>query len=198
MEDKNKQREVKSTKKSLWVFFWACLKISAFTFGGGHIIVPLQKRKFSDELQWIEEDKILDLVSIAQSAPGSIAINASAMMGNYLFGAKGVITAVVASILPPLVILSVISSFYHAFASSKIARAVLRGMQAAVSALLTFTVVNMTVNLLKLKSGYLTAVLILCLGLVLFTSINVIFVILIAALLALVFYGIDSSIERGH
>ena len=64
-----------------WDLFVATLQLSAFTVGGGFVIVPLMRRKFIREKQWLDEDEMLDLTAIAQSAPGSIAINASILLG---------------------------------------------------------------------------------------------------------------------
>ncbi len=61
-------------KHVLWKLFISTLYLSAFTFGGGYVIVTLMKEKFVDELHWIEEDEMLDLIAIAQSAPGAIAV----------------------------------------------------------------------------------------------------------------------------
>mgnify|MGYP003204868980 FL=1 len=65
----------KSRKTILWKLFISTLYLSAFTFGGGYVIVTLMKNKFVDEYHWIEENEMLDLVAIAQSSPGAIAVN---------------------------------------------------------------------------------------------------------------------------
>ena len=70
-----------SRKKVLWKIFISTLYLSAFTFGGGYVIVSLMKKKFVDELHWIEEKEMLDLVAIAQSSPGAIAINGAIVVG---------------------------------------------------------------------------------------------------------------------
>ncbi|HHX36937.1 MAG TPA: chromate transporter [Clostridiaceae bacterium] len=174
--------------KSLWVFFLSCFKISAVTFGGGYVIVPLQKRRFCDELHWLEEDKILDLVAMGQCAPGPLAVNASTLMGYAMFGLKGALTAVVATALPPLIILSIISLFYNFFASNAVVRAILRGMQAAVAALIMYTVLTMAWRLLRMKSSFTITLLIVFLGLAIFSKINVIYIILAAIVVAVFSY----------
>ena len=70
-----------SRKKVLWKIFISTLYLSAFTFGGGYVIVSLMKKKFVDELHWVEEKEMLDLVAIAQSSPGAIAINGAIVVG---------------------------------------------------------------------------------------------------------------------
>ena len=67
--------------KKLCELFLSTLKISSTTFGGGFVIVPLLKKRFVDELGWLEEDEVLDLIAISQSSPGPIAVNASVLIG---------------------------------------------------------------------------------------------------------------------
>ena len=71
------EQQEKTQDKKLWKIFWSTFYLSAFTFGGGYVIVSLMKKKFVDEYHWIEEEEMLDLVAIAQSAPGAIAVNGS-------------------------------------------------------------------------------------------------------------------------
>ena len=74
--------------------FFSTLYLSAFTFGGGYVIVSLMKKKFVDEYHWIEEDEMLDLIAIAQSAPGAIAVNGAIVVGYKLAGLPGVLLLV--------------------------------------------------------------------------------------------------------
>ena len=80
--------------KLLWTLFHSMLAISAFTFGGGFVIVPLMKKRFVDKLKWLEEDEMLDMTAIAQASPGAIAVNASILVGRRLAGAAGIAAAV--------------------------------------------------------------------------------------------------------
>ena len=117
-----------------WMLMREMLLISSMTFGGGFVIVSLMKKRFVDELHLLEEDEMLDLAAIAQSAPGAIAVNAAILVGNRAAGAAGVISAVAGTVLPPLVILGVISVMYRAFAESGWVRAILCGMRAGAAA----------------------------------------------------------------
>lgn len=92
--------------------------LSAFTFGGGYVIVTLMKKKFVDEYHWIDEQEMLDLVAIAQSSPGAIAVNGAIVVGYKLAGIAGVLTTVIATVLPPFTILTLISFCYAAFRSN--------------------------------------------------------------------------------
>ena len=77
--------------------FLSTLYLSAFTFGGGYVIVTLMKKKLVDEYHWIDEQEMLDLVAIAQSSPGAIAVNGAIVVGYKLAGMAGVLTAVIAT-----------------------------------------------------------------------------------------------------
>ena len=84
---------MENKKNVLLKIFISTLYLSAFTFGGGYVIVTLMKKKFVDEYRWIEEDEMLDLVAIAQSAPGAIAVNGAIVVGYKLAGIAGALTA---------------------------------------------------------------------------------------------------------
>ena len=106
-------------KNKYWQLFLSTFKLSACTFGGGFVIIPLMRERFVKELHWIEEEEMLDLTAIAQSSPGSIAINASILVGYHVAGIPGALITVVGAALPPLIIISIISAFYQAFRSNK-------------------------------------------------------------------------------
>ena len=117
-------------KNKYWQLFLSTFKLSACTFGGGFVIIPLMRERFVKELQWIEEEEMLDLTAIAQSSPGSIAINASILVGYHVAGIPGALITVVGSALPPLIIISIISAFYQAFRSNKYVSMAMTGMLA--------------------------------------------------------------------
>ena len=79
---------MKDDGRILWKLFFSTLYLSAFTFGGGYVIVTLMKKKFVDGYHWIEEDEMLDLTAIAQSAPGPIAVNGAIVVGYKLQGPR--------------------------------------------------------------------------------------------------------------
>lgn len=116
--------------------FLTCMYISAFTFGGGFVIVNFMRRKFVEELHWIDEQEMLDITALAQSAPGAIAVNAAILVGFKVQGIAGVFAAVIGTVLPPFLILTVISFFYRAFAENPYVAVTLQGMQAGVAAVI--------------------------------------------------------------
>ena len=140
-------------KKILWKLFVSTLYLSTFTFGGGYVIVTLMKQKFVDELHWIEEDEMLDLIAIAQSAPGAIAVNGAIVVGCKLAGLAGTLVAIVATIIPPFVIITVISYFYELFRDNFVVSKLLAGMQAGVGAVIASVVWDMGGGVVKQKSA---------------------------------------------
>lgn len=166
--------------------FFSMLYISTFTFGGGFVIITFMKRKFVDELHWIDEDEILDLTALAQSAPGAIAVNASILVGWRVAGFAGMLVAIVGTILPPMTILYIISFFYAAFASNLYVAMVLKGMQAGVAAVILDVVFSLGGKVVKEKSVLNLAIMALAFCAVFFFNVNVIYIILAAALTGLV------------
>ena len=130
-------------KVSLLKLFCATFTLSAFTFGGGYVIITLMKDRFVDNYRWLEESEMLDMVSIAQSAPGPIAVNGSIITGYKLRGLLGALAATLGTVLPPFLIICVVSIFYDAFADNFIVSELLEGMQAGVGAVIASVVYDM-------------------------------------------------------
>jgi chromate transporter len=173
-------------RNQLWKLFFSSLYISAFTFGGGFVIVTFMKRKFVDELHWIDEEEMLDMTALAQSSPGAIAVNAAILIGWRIAGFAGMVVAVIGTILPPMIILSVISFFYAAFASNRYVALVLKGMQAGVAAVIFDVVSDLGSGVIKQKKGIYLFLMIGAFIATLLLGINVIFIILTAALIGIV------------
>ena len=112
-----------SKKQLLKKLFFSTLYLSTFTFGGGYVIVSLMKTKFVDELHWIDESEMLDLIAIAQSSPGAVAVNGAIVVGYKLSGIPGVICSILGAIIPPFFIISIISGFYTLFQKNEAVQA---------------------------------------------------------------------------
>ncbi|HJC65495.1 MAG: chromate transporter [Lachnospiraceae bacterium] len=136
-------------KPSLRKLFLTNLYLSAFTFGGGYVIITLMKKEFVDRFHWIDEQEMLDLVAIAQSCPGPIAVNGAIVVGFQMAGIQGLLISVLATVLPPFVILSLISLCYTAFRSNDYVGWMLNGMQSGVAAVIAQVVVEMTGGLVR-------------------------------------------------
>lgn len=123
--------------------FFSMFSISAFTFGGGSVIIPLMRKKMVEELGWLSEEDMLDMIAIAQSSPGAVSVNVAAQIGYRTAGATGLALAVLATVLPPFGWIVLISLFYDSFRTSPFVDAVLRSMQPAVAAVILCAALDM-------------------------------------------------------
>lgn len=180
-----------SRGRKLWTLFTSLLYISAFTFGGGFVIVTFMKRRFVDKLGWLDEQEMLDMTALAQSSPGPIALNAAIQVGWRVGGAVGMVIATIATILPPMIILTVVSIFYSAFANNEYVALVLKGMQAGVAAVIADVVCDLGGKVLKTKSWIHIILMLAAFIATCFLNINVIFVILASALIGVILSLID-------
>lgn len=142
---------MKKDFKKLWILFRSMFLLSACTFGGGFVIVSLMKKKFVEDLQWLDEDEMLDVTAITQSAPGPLPVNASVIIGYRMAGILGSLTAVFGTILPPMIIISVISLFYEQFRTNRYVATALQVMRAGVAAVIFDVVINLAKNVVKTK-----------------------------------------------
>lgn len=172
--------------------FLSTFQLSACTFGGGFVIIPLMRKKFVEELHWIEEQEMMDLTAIAQSSPGAIAVNAAILVGYHVAGIPGGLIAVLGTVLPPLLIISVISFFYRAFRDNVFVNMAMTGMLAGVSAVIFDIVITMGKGILKQKRILPVVVLLSSFCAVRFLNMNIILIILICGLL-----GAADTIYRG-
>lgn len=170
-------------RKQYRKLFLSTFQLSSCTFGGGFVIIPLMRRKFVEELHWIEEQEMMDLTAIAQSSPGAIAVNASILVGYRVAGIAGAIVTVLGTVLPPLIIISVISLFYTAFRDNHIVSMAMAGMLAGVAAVVCDVVITMGKEIIKRKRILPIAVLITSFIAVHFWGINIIQLILACGLI---------------
>ena len=149
------------------------------------MIVTLMKNKFVDECHWIEEKEMLDLVAIAQSAPGAIAVNGAIVVGYKLAGIIGVLVATVATVIPPFLIISVISVFYTLFRENRFIAYILDGMQAGVGAVIALVSIQMGFGIVKenrISFVIMAAVFVLSL----YFKINIIYIILLCIIIGVI------------
>ena len=159
--------------------FLSTFQLSACTFGGGFVIIPLMRKKFVEELRWIEEEEMMDFTAIAQSSPGAIAVNASILVGYHVAGAYGALVTVLGTVLPPLLIISVISFFYRAFRDNALVNMAMTGMLAGVAAVICDVVWSMGKELLNKKRILWVVILLASFAAVYFFQINIVLIILI-------------------
>ncbi|WP_053956372.1 chromate transporter [Inediibacterium massiliense] len=143
--------------KLYFSLFRVTFYINTFTFGGGYIVIPMMRKYFVNDLKLISEQELLEMAAIAQSTPGAIAVNIAVLVGYRISGIAGAIISCIGTILPPLLILSIISFFYKAFRYSRVISAILKGMEAGVAATIVDFVIDMGQGILKEKNLLLTS-----------------------------------------
>ena len=176
---------LQKAKHYLWLF-GVNLFISTFTFGGGYVVVPMIRKYFVEKKRLFSEDDLVEMAAVAQSVPGAIAINLSALAGKRVGGYFGTFISCIAAVLPPIVILGAISVGYEAFAQNRLIAAVLRGMQAGVAALITDLVINMYSVIRQQNSRLLTCMVPCVFFASFFLHLNVAFILSLCCLICLV------------
>jgi len=138
--------------KKYWKLFITMFYISSFTFGGGFVIISIMRKKFVNDLKWIDEKEMTDLAAIAQSSPGAIAINTAILLGYKIGGVLGVLIAVLGTVLPPFIVIYALSFAYDAFRENEIVAAALSAMQAAIAAIICDVAIKMGAGVVREKN----------------------------------------------
>ena len=122
--------------------FLSFFKIGAFTFGGGHAMVPLIQKEVVDEKGWIEAEDFIDILALAQTAPGPVAANTSVFVGYKLLGVPGAVWALAGTVLPSFIVILVIAMYFARIADSAVINAAFSGIRPAVVALVASAAIN--------------------------------------------------------
>ena len=168
----------RADKKTLWQLFRTMFVLSACTFGGGFVIVSLMKKKFVEELGWLEEDEMLDITAITQSSPGPLPVNASVIIGYRISGLLGSCVAVLGTIIPPMVIISIISVFYNEFRTIPVIAIALQVMRAGVAAVILDVVWNLCENVCKTRRALYIGMMVVAFAAVFFFDVSAMLIIL--------------------
>jgi chromate transporter len=192
-----KESLMEKNARFYWKLFISTFYLSAFTIGGGYVIVPLMRKKFVDEYKWIEEKEMIDIVAVSQSSPGPIAVNASILVGYRLAGLRGSLMTILGTILPPLIIISIISVFYTAFQESRIINAALMGMRAAVAAVMIDAIYKLGKTVLKGDKLFSLIIMIAAFILAFFININVALILLMCGFVGWVTKFIMDQKQKG-
>ena len=179
-------KKMKEKRRLLLELFTSTLYLSAFTFGGGYVIVSLLKERFVDQLHYIDEKEMLDLVAIAQSAPGAIAVNGAIVLGYKMAGILGIIVCVIGTIIPPIIIISVVAYFYKIFITNKIISAMLLGMRSGIGAIIVSVVYDMALSVMDEHKERNIVIMLSAFILNYFLNVNIMCLVLGCILLALV------------
>ena len=139
--------------KTILKLFFTMLKVGLFTFGGGYAMISVLEHEFVEKNAWIKRDEFYDMLAVAESTPGPIAINSATFIGYRLAGVLGSIFATIAMCLPSLIIIYLISLFFDAFLSITLVAYAFKGIQACVCYLILSAGIKM---IKKLKKNALT------------------------------------------
>ncbi len=182
--------------KILRQLFCSTFLLSACTFGGGFVIVSLMKKKFCEELKWLSEDEMLDITAISQSSPGPIPVNASVILGYRMAGIAGAVTAVFGTILPPMIIISLISYFYVYFKENQVIQIALQVMRTGVAAVILDVVINLAGNVWKTKRFLYIGMMLIAYAAVWIFDVSAMLVILICLVIGIVDFFVSSRRKK--
>lgn len=182
------------TKNRIWQLFFTMLKIGLFTFGGGHAMLALLENELVSKKNWLDKEEFLDVVVIAESTPGPIAINAATYIGYKQAGVWGSIVATAGICIPSFVIIYMISLFLDAFLSITLVEYAFRGIQVCVVYLIFSIGLKMFSGMKKcLLNGILFLSVLICLVLfsVFAVHFSTLFYILITGGIGVLIYWIE-------
>jgi len=160
-------------------------------------MISLMRKKFVDKFEWLDENEMLDFTVIAQSSPGAIAINASILIGYRVAGILGAATTILATVLPPFIIIYIISFGYSALENNMIFQGMLRGMQAGVAAVLCDVVIGMAKSVLKNKLIISMSIMLSAFIAATFFNVNVIYIIIVGIFLGSLLYT-EKTVYKGE
>lgn len=174
--------------KRVLKLFVTFFKIGAFTFGGGYAMIPLIQHEVTEKNKWITDDDILEIVAIAESTPGPIAINSATFVGYRVCGVLGSIAATLGVVIPSFIIILGISFVLNAFQNMRAVKYAFMGIRAGVLALIIKAFVSMFKKCPKTPVSYAVILFAVIFGV--FTDINIFLIIIISALFGLVTYSV--------
>lgn len=126
-----------------WDLFTSFFKIGAFTLGGGYVMIPLIEKEVVEKRQWIEQDEFTEMLTLAQSAPGPISINAAVFVGYKKKGLGGLIVTVLGTVIPSFVVILLVAVFFADIRENEVIERIFNGIRPAVVALIAVPVFNM-------------------------------------------------------
>lgn len=176
-------------KKQCLIIFMTMLKLGAVTFGGGYVMVSYIEDEFVRKRSWISEEDMVNMVALSSSVPGVIAVNCSILLGYKLQKLKGALLAVLGVILPSIIIITVLTFVYEALNENVYVAGALRGVRAAVVALLVSAFLRFTKPFRKDAVSIAVMVLAFCFSVIF--GINVIFL-----LLGAIVFGVTVGVWR--
>ena len=181
--------------KTNFILFYNFLKIGAFTLGGGLAMIPLVSRIVVEKYHWMTEEEMMDMIAIAESTPGVIAVNLATYVGFKLNKFFGALFATLGVVLPSFVIISLISFFYEKFISIEVVSWAFMGIKACVAVL----ILNAGLKLFKnvKKNIFSIVVLLIAFSLCLFVNaLSTVYIILSGLVIGVAYYSIEEAIKK--
>ena len=174
--------------------FWTYLKIGTFTLGGGYAMLPLIQREVVDRKGWIDEEEFLNMIALAQAAPGLIAVNSAIFIGWRIGGWRGVAGAVLGAVLPSFIIILAIATVFSEWKEQPAIEAAFKGIRPAVVALIAAPLVKMAKSA---RISWLTALIPIAAALLIWLGhVNPVWVILATIMLTLLAVDIAERRRR--
>jgi chromate transporter len=160
--------------------FLVFFKIGAFTIGGGYAMLPLIEKEVVDKKGWIEKQEFLDMLALAQSSPGPIAVNTAVFVGYKIAGTSGWIATVLGAVLPSFLIILLVASIFVGIKDNAVVERIFKGIRPAVVALIAAPVIRMSKNA---KINMKTVIIPVAVALIVaFAKVTPVIIIIIAAL----------------
>lgn len=171
---------------SLLTLFKEMFLMSSMSFGGGYIVINMLRETFVSKYEVFEEEDLLDMAAIAQASPGAIAVNLATLSASKIRGIKGLIVSLVATILPPLIIIGLVSLVYQDLIQNAVVLALFKGMEAGVAASILVLVIDMYQDLKLTVEPWMMLLVWVSLILALVFNVHVIVIIFMNLLLCIV------------
>ena len=130
--------------RELLTMFGSFFKIGLFTFGGGYAMVPIIQREVIDRRRWVDRDEFVELLTLAQSAPGPIALNTSVFVGYKMRGYAGALAALLGVVVPAFTVILIVAIYFAQFRENVYVNAAFKGMRPAVVALIVSPIVSLS------------------------------------------------------
>lgn len=144
--------------RQLPTMFASFFKIGCFTFGGGYAMIPIIQKEVIDKRQWVEKEEFINLLALAQSAPGPMAVNVSIMVGYKILRTRGAMAAFLGTVLPSFIILLLVAIFFSRIYQDPTINNIFKGMRPAVVALILHPVYTFAKGLKYWEYGIFIAI----------------------------------------
>lgn len=190
---KNDNINTKEKKRSFWTMFISFSYIGLVTIGGGLAMLPIMEEEFVNKRKFLTKEEIIDVFALAQSIPGVIAVNTSLLTGFKIAGIFGGIMAGIGVMTPSFVIILIIAPIFERFQNLEYVNKAFLGIKGAIAGLILLSAYGMGKEVLKNK--FTVILFLLSFILVVFFKFNVIYTLLISALIGWIYYLIDKNLR---